>query len=203
MFITFEGPEGSGKTTQIKIFADRLEKSGISTVITRQPGGSELGAKLRSLLLDKSTLKIDPMAELLMMMADRAQSVHEIIKPALDSSSVVICDRYADSSIAYQGYGRGLDIDFINYLNSSICKNVVPSITFLLDIDPEIGLARQTTITRMEGEALMFHNRVREGYLEIAKQNPNRFRLIDANSTIDSIAEQIWSEYETYCRNRP
>jgi dTMP kinase len=201
MFITFEGPEGGGKSTQITILDSKLKNAGFETLVTRQPGGEALGAKLRSIMLDSSSLQIEPMAELLMMMADRAQSVARLIAPALDKGITVICDRYADSSVAYQGYGRNLDYKTVRDLNAIATAGLLPDITFLLDIEPSIGLLRQTNKTRMEAEALDFHSRVRQGYLESARQEPNRFRVIDANLSVDSVAGQIWSHYEAYCRD--
>ncbi len=202
MFITFEGPEGGGKTTQIARLAKKLRDGRESVVVTRQPGGEELGQRLRSLLLDKQTFQIEPMAELMMMMADRAQSVARIIKPALESGAVVISDRYADSSVAYQGAGRNIPIETIHQLNDIATGGLYPDITFLLDLEPELGLNRQAEKTRMEGESLDFHKRVREQYLILSNQFSNRIKVIDASQSFDQVERDIWTHYEAHHRHR-
>jgi dTMP kinase len=203
MFITFEGTEGGGKTTQISALARRLAAIGHTVIQTRQPGGDELGARLRALMLDRSSIEIEPMAELLMMMSDRAQSVNRIIRPALDSGSTVLCDRYADSSVAYQGYGHGIDLDIVHELNRIATGNLVPDLTILLDIDPRIGLKRQTEHNRMEAQGTEFHRRIRSGYIEMARAEPDRFAVIDASQAIDEVAADIWRNYEAHHSHRP
>ncbi len=202
MFITFEGTEGVGKTTQIRLLAERLEGSGERVVVTRQPGGEQLGVALRHLLLEQSEIEIAPMAELLMMMADRAQSVRAVIAPALESGETVICDRYADSSVAYQGYGRGLDVSVVRALNVIATGGLTPELTFLLDADPEMALARQAVRNKMEREPARFHERVREGFLAVAESEPERVAVIDASADISIVAERIWERYEAYHRHR-
>ncbi len=202
MFITFEGTEGVGKTTQIRLLAERLEGSGERVVVTRQPGGEQLGAALRHLLLEQSEIEIAPMAELLMMMADRAQSVRAVIAPALESGETVICDRYADSSVAYQGYGRGLDVSVVRALNAIATGGLTPGLTFLLDTNPEMALARQAVRNKMEREPARFHERVREGFLAVAESEPERVIVIDASADISIVAERIWERYEAYHRHR-
>ncbi len=202
MFITFEGTEGVGKTTQIRLLAERLEGSGERVVVTRQPGGEQLGVALRHLLLEQSEIEIAPMAELLMMMADRAQSIRAVIAPALESGETVICDRYADSSVAYQGYGRGLDVSVVRALNAIATGGLTPELTFLLDTDPEMALARQAVRNKMEREPARFHERVREGFLAVAESEPERVIVIDASANISIVAERIWERYEAYHRHR-
>ena len=202
MFITFEGPEGSGKTTQIALLAEKLTSLGRKVVTTRQPGGDELGAKLRALMLDKSALVIEPMAELLMMMADRAQSVSRIIRPALDSSAIVLCDRYADSSIAYQGYGHGIEIETVHALNRIAVAGLMPDLTVLLDIEPRVGLQRQPNHNNMEARGYEFHRRVRDGYIRIAQAEPSRFVVIDAANPIAAVSAEVWRAYEAHHSDR-
>ncbi|HEY3330367.1 MAG TPA: dTMP kinase [Capsulimonadaceae bacterium] len=201
-FITFEGPEGGGKSTQCRLLAEWLTARGDSVVLTRQPGGDPVGQKLRGILLDQGEAPVTPEAELLLMMADRSQSVANVIQPSLDTGKTVICDRYADSSLAYQGYGRGLSLDLVKTLNQFATRGLWPDLTLLLDIAPATGLARQPERTRMEDEALEFHERVHAGFLEIASNNPDRVVRIDASGTIDDVAERIRTAYEAHYRNR-
>lgn len=203
MFITFEGPEGGGKSTQCRRLAERLRAGGHNVLVTRQPGGDPLGAKLRELLLNPAGVPIAPEAEVLMMMADRAQAVAKLIKPHLEQGGIVLCDRYTDSSVAYQGYGRQLDLNAVEWLNDFATGGLAPDLTFLLDIDPALGLERQAEKSRMEQENLAFHARVRQGYLKQAGKYPSRFVVIDASADIDQVASQIWKSYEAHRRNRP
>jgi dTMP kinase len=189
-FITFEGIEGSGKTTQIKKLAEYLRVAGYHVLLTREPGDGEIGGKLRELLLSVSS-SLDPLTELFLLAADRTRHVIEIIEPALRENTVVISDRYADSSVAYQGYGRGLDLGFINRVNQLAINNCIPDMTIVLDINPEISLERSRLRLhqqnmfdaegRFEQEHLSFHQRVRRGFLTIAKNNPERCRVFDAS----------------------
>ncbi len=201
-FITFEGPEGAGKSTQCRLLGEWLTGRGENVLQTRQPGGDPVGKKLRGILLDQDSDPLTPEAELLLMMADRSQSVSSVIQPHLDSGGTVICDRYADSSLAYQGYGRGLATDTVNRLNQFATRGLWPDLTLLLDIDPAEGLTRQPERTKMENEALDFHRRVHTGFLEIAAQNPQRVVRIEANGTIAEVAERIREAYEAHHRNR-
>ena len=192
MFITFEGIEGSGKSTQIGLLAGYLRGTGHEVLLTRQPGGCGLGLKLRSILLDAKNSHIDPLAELFLYLADRAQHVAEIIRPALDRGVSVICDRYTDSTLAYQGYGRGLSLTQLAELNSIATAGLVPDRTLLLDLEPAIGLARARKRNQSEGLAesegrfealeLAFHEKVRQGYRHLAAADPRRFRVLDAAS---------------------
>jgi dTMP kinase len=200
-FITFEGPEGAGKTTQCFHLAAWLESRGVNVLVTRQPGGEAVGQKLRAILLDRSEAPLTREAEVLLMMADRSMSVANVIRPHLEAGGTVLCDRYADSSMAYQGYGRGLDIDLVERLNHVATGGLLPDLTILIDIDPELGLARQSKRTRMEDEGLEFHRRVHAGFLEIARQNPNRIVTIDGENGVNDIAERIRAVYEARSGN--
>ncbi len=194
LLITFEGPEGAGKSTQCRILAERLVSAGLNVLVTRQPGGTPLGAQLRRLLLDTHESPVAPATELLLMMADRAQADEFQIRPHLDNGGVVLCDRYTDSSVAYQGFGRGLDIALIDRLNEFATQGTVPARTYLLDIDPTTGLNRQSDRTRMEREQLEFHLKVRDGYLRIARHQKGRFVIVDASRSVEEVAQVIWSD---------
>jgi dTMP kinase len=194
LFITFEGGEGTGKTTQIARLAKALEAAGRRVVVTREPGGSQIANRIRSLLLDPKSKGLVPMAELFLYEASRAQHVADVIRPALKEGKVVICDRFADSSVVYQGAARGLPASLVGQLNKIATGGLEPRLTFLLDLDPRIGLARvgaRGILDRMEKEALGFHKKVRAGYLRLAKANPRRFRVIDSSQSRDGIHEQI------------
>ena len=194
MFITFEGVEGAGKSTQVRLLAERLCADGAHVLLTREPGDGPLGARLRSLVLSPpDDVEIAELAELFIMLADRAQHVTSAIRPALDSGVHVLCDRYIDSSVAYQGYGRGLDVDEIQRLNAFATGGLLPDRTILLDLDPAVGLSRQQDRNRMEAEALSFHERIRAGFLQIAAGAPDRFLVLDASQPADDLHEQIWT----------
>lgn len=195
MFITFEGVEGAGKTTQIARLAARLRALGRQDVLTtREPGDGPLGAELRRLALHPPMdMVVEPRAELLIMMADRAQHVGQVIRPHLESGGIVLCDRYADSSLAYQGYGRGLDLARIASLNEYATGGLTPNLTFLLDLDPAVGLARQSERSVMEEEALPFHQRIRAGFLALAGTEPSRWRVIDSSRPPANVDDEIWA----------
>ncbi len=195
MFISFEGVEGAGKTTQIARLAARLRASGRQDVLTtREPGDGSLGAELRRLALHPPMgMVVEPRAELLIMMADRAQHVGQVLRPHLDSGGIVLCDRYADSSTAYQGYGRGLDLAEIAALNAYATDGLTPDLTFLLDLDPAVGLARQKERSVMEEEGLPFHKRIRVGFLALAEAEPHRWHLIDSSRPPEIVQEEIWT----------
>jgi dTMP kinase len=202
LFISFEGPEGAGKTTQVELLRQHLLALGKDVLVTRQPGGEAVGQQLRKIMLERGQSFVSPRAELLLMMADRAQSVETVIQPQLDRLGVVICDRYADSSVAYQGAGRGLDRQIIDDLNSFATAGLQPDLTFLLDIDPIVGLDRQRTKTKMEMEDITFHDRVRSAYLELATTFPQRIHVVDASQPIGVVQSQIqevFDLYETSC----
>jgi dTMP kinase len=202
MFITFEGIEGSGKTTQITRLKARLEATGRSVLVTREPGGCELGLTLRSILLSTKTKNLANQAELFLYLADRAQHVAEIIRPAQARGQVVLCDRFADSTVAYQGYGRNLDVGLLNTLNDVAVAGAWPQRTILLDLDAEQGLRRALARNlendacvnegRFEAEELDFHSRVRQGYLALAGQHPRRFAVINAAKDAAAVAEDVW-----------
>jgi len=214
-FITFEGIEGCGKTTQIKKTADFLRSSGFDVLLTEEPGGSALGLELRRILLNRNesltgTSGISARSEILLFLADRAQHVDEIIRPALEAGRVVLCDRYSDATIAYQGYGRGLDIARIIQLDGFASKSLRPGLTFLFDLPAQEGLKRAfrriagnagpEAEDRFENEDIMFHSRVRNGYLDLARGEPQRFRVIDSRGDIESVAAQVRVELIKFFR---
>jgi len=211
MFISFEGIEGSGKTTQIQGVYDYLRQKGHDVIVTREPGGSNIGRQIRSILLDSKNKGLNSLAELLLYMADRAQHLDEIVKPGLSSGKVILCDRYYDATIAYQGYARGLDIDLITQLHGISFADYKPDLTFLLDLPPETGLGRAWrqiengqrigTETRFEEEALTFHRRVREGYLALAQREPQRFRIIDASGPQEGVEKEILAVLDSAISN--
>jgi dTMP kinase len=192
MFITFEGPDGSGKTTQSKLLYAELQRQGRDALWTCEPGGTESGQKIRALLLDDSSIQLAPLAELFLFAADRAQHVEEVIRPALAQGKIVICDRYIDSTTAYQAGGRGFSADFIARLNQDSAGGLLPNITFLIDILSEIGLQRATNTKadKFEQESLDFHRRVRKTYLHIA-ENDQRFCILDGNRAKEAIFADI------------
>lgn len=210
LFMTFEGIEGSGKTTQIERLALILEKSGRQVVLTREPGGCLVADAIRSVLLDPKYAGMVPRAELFLYAAARAQHVEEVIRPALDAGRWVLCDRFADATLAYQGSGRGLDGNLVGRVNQLAAGDLVPDLTLLLDLPAETGLfrARERNAQRsgppddrFEREALEFHRRVRNGYLTLARENP-RFRLIDARPEPDRVGEQILQSVEEFVSDR-
>ena len=180
--------EGAGKTTQIALLRAALEREHHTVCVTREPGGDAFAESLRSLLLNHT---MTPRAELLLFLASRAQNVEQVIRPQLAAGSVVICDRYIDSSIAYQGCARGLGRETVAALNAFATADLVPDLTILLDLPPEIGLSRQTDRNRMEEESLPFHERVREGFLTSAANGPLRFRVLDASQPPELIHGRI------------
>jgi dTMP kinase len=201
MFITLEGIEGSGKTTQISRLAEFLEDRGMGCVTTRQPGGTQIGENIRSILLDPANRALDPLAELLLYLADRAQHINELIKPALEIGKTVLCDRYFDATLVYQGFARGLSIELIGQLHQRLFDDLKPDVTLLLDLSPQQGLERawqqlntgqrSGDESRFEAETLAFHEKVRAGYLELARLEPDRFRIIDATQTQDQVFAAI------------
>jgi dTMP kinase len=193
--IVFEGVEGCGKTTQMQLCFQWLESLNISVLLTREPGGTALGKDLRALLLEKSLSKpVGEITELLLYAADRAQHIEEELKPNLDTGKFILCDRYTDSTIAYQGYGRGLDMSLINNLNQIATGGLKSDITIWLDVDVEVGLSRkrgQTKLDRIEQETMDFHRRVQQGYTELAVSNPSRIVKIDGNYNQDIVQKNI------------
>jgi len=195
ILITFEGIDGSGKTTQINALIQRLQEAGMSYRLFREPGGTEIGEKIRDILLDKKNENMLNVTELLLYSASRYQlTVSEII-PALEAGNVVICDRFYDSTTAYQGYGRGIDLEFIYRLNDIATNSVTPDKTFILDIDLEERRKRlgKKNLDRLERETLEFHRKVRMGFLKMAEQNPERFIVLDGNQAPDELSKKIWN----------
>lgn len=201
MFITFEGIEGTGKSTQIKKVREYLESKGREVFVTLEPGGSRIGQELRKMLLHVDNKDITPITELFLYLADRAQHVGRIIRPELEAGKIVLCDRFADSTIVYQGYGRGLDTKTLRELNEVAVDGLWPDLTILLDIDPEIGLKRATLRNiedgkakeegRFEAEHISFHNKIREGYLTWAAFNKDRMRVVNAENTPEQVFKNI------------
>ena len=200
-FITFEGGDGSGKTTQLKALESYLTARGKSCVSTRGPGGTSVGRLLRRVLLEVSKRRITSATELFLYLADRAQHIHEVIIPALEQGKIVLCDRHTDSTLAYQGYGRGIDLQLLRRLNDMASQGIKPDLTLLLDCPVEIGLSRTTqrrsqtaagqSEDRFEREKLDFHERIRAGFLELARAEPDRFRIINAAGSAQAVAEDI------------
>lgn len=191
LFITFEGGDGCGKTTQIRLLDEYLQSKGYKTLVTREPGSKGLGVKLREILLNYDG-EVSPTCESFLFLADRAQHVDCIIKPALKEGTVVLCDRHTDSTVAYQGYGRGLDIEQIHRLNNIATGGLKPDLTIVLDVDVETSQQRVgKEKDRMESAGVEFFERVRQGFLEIAKQEPNRVKVVDSTKSIDSIHKEI------------
>ncbi len=199
MFLSFEGIDGCGKTTQLEGMAARLREAGIEPVIAQEPGGTRLGGKIRELLLDSANAELKPIPELLLYFASRAQNIAEVIEPALEAGRVVLSDRFTDATVAYQGYGRDLGVKTVRQVEEVACQGVRPDLTLWLDIDPEVGVerARRRNDTqdadegRMEQEDLEFYKKVRKGYIEIHQAEPRRIRRIDAAGTIEEIARSI------------
>ena len=196
LFITFEGGEGGGKSTQLHLLEHRLEAAGRRVRVLREPGGTAVGESVRAILLDPEHTGLDSTAELLLYEASRAQLVAEVIEPALAAGEVVLCDRFFDSTTAYQGYGRDLPLDRIRELNLIATGGLVPDRTIVLDIEPELGLERATTqgADRLEGESHAFHERVREGFLALAEVEPDRVRVVDASGSPEEVAERVRAE---------
>ncbi len=201
MFVTFEGPEGAGKSTALKFIASKLTELGHHVVTTREPGGGPLGKRIRQMLLEEGEVSAE--TELLLFLADRANHVQTIVVPALKEGSVVLCDRHADSTIVYQGYGRGLDLNFLKAGNQFATKGLTPDLTLLFDLDPKIGLERldisektlfgpdkkRRDVNRLDREPLEFHRKVRNGFLELARNEPNRFVILDAEKGPEELAQ--------------
>jgi dTMP kinase len=194
IFITFEGLDGSGKSTQISILKNYLEDKGIKVYVTREPGGTEVGERIRSILLDPD-LTLKPWTEVFLYIGSRVENT-EKIKKKLQEGFWVICERYMDSTIAYQGYGRGLPINILSDLNRIATSNLIPHITFLIDIDPYKSLSRKKNFDRIERESLEFYDKVRKGYLEIAEREKERFVVISGERSIEEIRKDIISYLE-------
>jgi dTMP kinase len=212
MFITLEGIEGSGKTTQIQAIARFLTAGGLDCLTTREPGGTAIGSQIRSVLLNPDNGALVPTAEMLLYVADRVQHLESVVRPALAAGKVVVCDRYFDATLVYQGYARGLDRDMIRRLHRLACQDMLPDFTLLLDLAPETGLDRawsrintndaHARESRFETETLAFHQRVRDGYLDLARREPQRFAVIDAALDTTAVAKQIESALAAFIEAR-
>ena len=195
MFITIEGPEGSGKTTAVDYAVKKLEEMGYQIVRTREPGGTPIAEQIRNVILDKNNTKMDKRTEALLYAASRRQHLVEKVWPALKEGKIVVCDRYLDSSLAYQGGARGLGVDNILQVNSFATEGTFPDLTLLFDIEPELGLARISAnanreVNRLDLEKIEFHKTVRNTFLELAKRYPERFVIIDASQSRDEVANK-------------
>ena len=210
MFITLEGIEGAGKTSQLPNIVSFLKTAGYECVTTREPGGTAIGEQIREVLLDPSNAGLNPAAELLLYIADRIQHIRTVIEPHLKANRAVLCDRYFDATLVYQGYARGLDKSMIRKLHQLVCNNLQPDITLLFDLEPKVGLTRawrqindggRTGLeSRFEQEKLDFHEKVRAGYLELARKSPQRFRIIDAGRDEKSVARAIRKELAAFIK---
>ncbi len=193
LFVTVEGTDGCGKTTQIRNIIDHLSSLGCRVILTREPGGTRISENIRSIILDPTFTEMHSITELMLYSAARAQLVEQVIKPSIAKSETVICDRYIDSFYAYQGYGRGLDMDMLKKITSLAIGDMIPDITIFLDLDPEIGLRRRMNAAngdRIENEQIEFHRRVYDGYKQLARENPDRIKTIDASRSV----EEVWQD---------
>ena len=197
MFITFEGPDGSGKSTQIVRLAERLRAVGCAVLQTREPGGTTIGEQIRHVLHDLANTAMQPRAELLLYSAARAQLVGEVIRPHLNAGGLVLSDRFFDSSLAYQGYGHGLDLDLLRSIQTFATGGLRPDLTLFFDIEAEAGLRRRQhgagEWNRLDAYALEFHKRVRDGYLALASAEPTRWVRLDASQSVEALAADVWS----------
>lgn len=194
LFITFEGIEGCGKSTQAKILYDYLKQQGYSVILTREPGGTAIGNDIRQILIDKKNNQIQPLTELLLNFASRIEHLQQVILPALKNNIIVISDRFYDSTIAYQGFAMGVEIETIEKMHQLMINSIQPNITFLCDMDVEVAFQRiksRFDNNRYEELSFDFHNKVRNGFLEIAKNNAGRIKIINANNDISKVAEQV------------
>jgi dTMP kinase len=199
-FITFEGIDGSGKTTQMRLLAEHLRAEGHVVFETVEPGGTAIGQQIRRILLDSANQDLRPTAELLLYFASRAQNIEQCILPALQASNTVLCDRFTDSTLAYQGYARGLGAEIVVALERVACQGLTPDLTLLIDVDVETAIARMrarnasgpNNETRFDDESQAFHRKVRDAYLTIAGQHPDRFRVIDGRGTPEEVAVRVW-----------
>jgi len=201
LFITFEGPEGSGKSTQLRMLGKKLRGQNFTVLETAEPGGTPIGLQIRRVLLDTKNQDLCPTAELLLMFAARAQNIDQAILPALAAGQLVLCDRFTDSTLVYQGVARGLGAEVVYELDRIACRGLVPDLTLAIDIDVEAGLARahhrnertQDVETRLDEQSLEFHRKVREAYLQLAEDEPKRVKLIDGSREAAEVAQAVWS----------
>jgi len=200
LFITFEGIDGSGKSTQMRMLGERLRAAGKPVVENAEPGGTPIGVQIRRVLLDAKNQELCPTAELLLYFASRAQAVDELVRPALAKGAIVLSDRWTDSTLVYQGCGRGLGADIVLTLDRIACRGLVPDLTLIVDIDVETSLARarvrntrmRSSETRMDEQSVEFHRKVRDAYHALAQQQPQRIRLVDGRASVKAVAHNIW-----------
>ena len=206
MFVTFEGPEGSGKSSQIVLLASFLQENGFTVVRTREPGGTPIGNEIRACVHNVANTAMTPVAEMLLYSASRAQHVGELIRPSLTAGKIVLCDRFADSTIAYQGYARGLDLAQLHQVTQIATGGLQPDLTFLLDIDVEVGLARRTggglEMNRLDLETVQFHQRVRDGYHRLAATDPFRWVIVDGERPLPIIQKELQTELVTRLKQK-
>lgn len=194
-FISFEGPDGGGKSTQIKLLSARLRRVGWTVVETAEPGGTAIGQQIRKVLLDGRNKELSPVTELLLYFASRAQNVDQCIRPALERGALVIADRYTDSTLVYQGWGRELGEDVVRSLHRIACRSIEPQLTICLDVDLEVGATRmgaRAEADRLEQQSRDFHERVRAGYRKLAEEEPERIKVVDASGSVDEVATEVW-----------
>jgi dTMP kinase len=195
-FVVFEGGDGAGKSTQVKQLTEKLTKLKETVVITREPGGTELGKKIREILLDQNEFEVSPRMEALLFAADRSINMSQIIKPALEKGNVVIADRHIDSSIAYQGVGRGLGAQTIEEISRWATQEIIPDLTVLLDVDANTGQSRLQTKDRLDRESTDFHTKVNQAFRDLAKANPDRYIVIDATKPVEEISDLVFNAYK-------
>jgi dTMP kinase len=197
-FITFEGGEGCGKSTQARLLHQKLEQHNIPSLLTQEPGGTPLGNKIRSVLKVKRDFTISPLSELFLFAACRSQLIHDVIDPALHAGQVVVCDRFSDSTVVYQGFARGLDLSLIDSVNTAATGGLKPDVTILLDILPEQGLQRKRKIQedRFDSEEISFHRRIREGYLNLASKEPGRWLVLQAGLPVNKLSQLTWERIQ-------
>jgi dTMP kinase len=208
VFITFEGPEGSGKSTQLRMLAKRLREAGRDVLETAEPGGTPIGMQIRRVLLDSQNQELCATAELLLMFASRAQNVDQSILPALSQGRIVLCDRFTDSTLVYQGVARGLGAELVYEVDRIACRGLVPDLTLMIDIDTETGLTRanrrnqraQDVETRMEEQDISFHRKVREAYRQLASDEPQRLKLINGAREEAAVTAEVWATVEPLLR---
>jgi dTMP kinase len=208
LFITFEGPEGSGKSTQLRRLAARLRAEGRTVLETAEPGGTAIGMQIRRVLLDAKNNELRPTTELLLMFAARAQNVDELILPALSRGEIVLCDRFTDSSLVYQGVARGLGADVVYEVDRIACRGLVPDLTIVVDIATELGLERararnrntQDVETRLDEQTVDFHRKVRDAYLQLAVDEPNRVKLVDGSGSEENVEKHVWNLVDCFRR---
>ncbi|MGN0244286.1 MAG: dTMP kinase [Lachnospiraceae bacterium] len=205
IFITLEGADGSGKSTQITLLQEYLKQQGFEVVLSREPGATAIGEKIRQVILDKENREMGHMTELMLYASARAQLVEEVIQPALECGKAVICDRFVDSSAVYQGMGRGLGVELVYEVNKHAIRNIMPDVTFFIDISAQEGIRRkknQAELDRMELETISFHEKVVEGYRSLARQYPERIKSIDGMLPVEEIQDYIRQEVAQVCKSK-